>query len=363
MNVTADISAYIYQMKIAYYTACLLVFCSVISTSCFAAGEKILGDGNQPQLAVDTHGAIRIVYGQDDKIYYSESHNEGLTFSKPALIAEVPGMPLGMSRGPQLASSDHYTVVTVMDKPGNIHWFRLNHATGKWQTMGFINDQKGSAPEGLMHIAADHNDRFYAVWLDIRVGRHNQICFASLQPNAAKWSKNRLVYQSPEGHTCECCQPHIAVNGSNVDIMFRNWLNGSRDLYLITSHNGGASFSGAQKLGNGTWKLNGCPMDGGGVVAGGASVQTTWQRQGTIYYCKPGQPEVSLGPGHNSTIVAANVDTFVGFQSQDTLKLVSLPGRKTQTVGTGEFIKTAILPNSKLACVWEHDNKIVFREM
>ncbi|MBS1528613.1 MAG: hypothetical protein JST19_23405 [Bacteroidetes bacterium] len=304
-----------------------------------------------------------MVYGQTDKIYYLESHDGGLTFSKPAMIAEVPGMPLGMSRGPQLATSRRYTIVTVMDKPGNIHWFRLDNATGKWHAMGLINDQKGSAPEGLMHIAADRNDHFYAVWLDIRTGRSNQPYFADLPANAVKWSKNRIVYQSPEGHTCECCQPHIAVNGAEVDIMFRNWLNGSRDLYLVTSHNCGASFSKAQKLGNGTWKLNGCPMDGGGLVAGGTTAQTTWQRQGTIYYCKPGQPEVDLGPGRNSTIAISNGQTVVSFQSEDTLKLVSLPGRKEQTVGTGEFIKSAALPDNKLACVWEKDGKIFFREM
>ncbi|MBS1532993.1 MAG: hypothetical protein JSU01_22020 [Bacteroidetes bacterium] len=302
------------------------------------------------------------MYGQDDRVYYTASHDKGLSFSKPLVVAEIPGMHLGMSRGPQLASSDQYSLITAMDKTGNIHWFRLNHASGKWQSMGLVNDQAGSAPEGLMHIAADHNDHFYAVWLDIRAGKHNQICFADLPANAAKWSNNRIVYQSPEGHTCECCQPHISVNGPNVDIMFRNWLNGSRDLYLLSSSDRGASFSPAQKLGDGTWKLNGCPMDGGGLVADPASVQTTWQRQGTIYYCKPGQPELNLGPGRNSNIAETGGNTFVIFQSKDTLKIISLPAHKAEILGTGEFIKTAALPNNKIACVWERDNKIVFRD-
>jgi hypothetical protein len=48
--------------------------------------------------------------------------------------------------------------------------------------------------------------------------------------------------------------------------MWRNWLGGSRDLYLATSRDGGRTFSPAQKLGTGTWKLNGCPMDGGSVA-------------------------------------------------------------------------------------------------
>lgn len=324
-------------------------------------GEKILGDGNQPQISVDNHNTVRVVYGQNDKIFSLESHDGGLNFSKPFLIAEVPGMHLGMSRGPQLASSSRYSVVTAMDKTGNVHWFRLSHSSGKWQNMGLINDKPGSAPEGLMNIVADKNDHFYAVWLDIRTGKHNQIYFADLVPKATKWSTNRLVYMSPDEHVCECCQPHIAVDGPEVDIMFRNWLNGSRDLYLITSQNGGASFSPSQKLGMGTWKLNGCPMDGGGLVAKAASVATTWRREGTVYYCKPGQSEKALGQGRNSTIAGIGSDTFIGYQASDTLKLVSLKDNKTQTIGSGEFMKLAVMPNKKIVCVWEMDNKVVFR--
>src|SRR3569833_1275976 len=283
-------------MKIILLTAWLSLFYSFAAFS-FAADEKVLADGSQPQLAVDNLGTVRVVYGQNDKVYCLESHDNGLTFTKPVLVGEVTGMHLGMFRGPQLASSDRYSVVTAMYKSGNIHWFRLDRASAKWESMGVINDKKGSAPEGLMHIAADRNDHFYAVWLDIRTGKHNQVYFADLSAKASKWSANRLVYQSPDGHTCECCQPHIAVNGTEVAIMFRNWLNGSRDLYVTTSHNGGVSFPNPQKLGTNTRKQNGCPMDGGGLVAGHASVQTTWQRQGTIYYCKPGQPEIAIGSG------------------------------------------------------------------
>ncbi|MEJ7682118.1 MAG: sialidase family protein [Segetibacter sp.] len=79
------------------------------------------------------------------------------------------------------------------------------------------------------------------------------------------WSKNILVYESPDSTVCECCKPSVTMKGNNVYVMFRNWLNGSRDLYVIKSSDGGKSFAQAQKLGKGSWKLNGCPMDGGGL--------------------------------------------------------------------------------------------------
>ncbi|MEB0262802.1 MULTISPECIES: hypothetical protein [unclassified Mucilaginibacter] len=39
-----------------------------------------------------------------------------------------------MARGPQLTSSKNFSVITAMDKSGNIYWYRLAHATGKWKS-------------------------------------------------------------------------------------------------------------------------------------------------------------------------------------------------------------------------------------
>ena len=155
--------------------------------------EKTIAAGDQPQIGIDNKGMIRVVFGREDKIFCVESSDKGLTFSNPVLVAEIPGMHLGMSRGPQLACSARYSIITAIDKAGNIHWFRLNNSLNKWQSMGIVNDTKGSAPEGLMNIAADKNDHFYAVWLDIRTGKSNQIYFADLPEKAVTWSKNRLA--------------------------------------------------------------------------------------------------------------------------------------------------------------------------
>ena len=76
-------------------------------------------------------------------------------------------MHLGMTRGPQIASSKDYSIVTAMDKKGNINCFRLDHKSGEWTKIKNVNDVDASAPEGLMSLAADNNNNFYAVWLNI----------------------------------------------------------------------------------------------------------------------------------------------------------------------------------------------------
>jgi len=338
----------------------------IISVPAFKAiaAEGVISTGSQPQISADNKGVIRVVFGGKDSIFCATSTNQGASFSKPVLVGHVANMHLGMSRGPQLASSANYSVITAMDKSGNIHWFRLSHASSKWKQMGVVNDITRSAPEGLMGIAADKKDNFYAVWLDTRIGQHNQVYFSKLMAKSAAWSKNILAYQSPDGHVCECCKPNIAVNDNGVAIMFRNWLKGSRDLYVTRSADGGKIFQPAQKLGAGTWPLNGCPMDGGGVVIDGADkIHTAWQRQGDIFYVQPGGSETLIGKGRNCTITAAGTETIISFQDNDMLKVVSVADKNAIMVGKGAFLKSILLGGNKMLCVWEQDNTIKFKKI
>jgi hypothetical protein len=347
-----------------------LLLLGIISISfiCLTAlnhnNDNTIGTGQQPQVSIDPKGIVRVVFGSADQIFCATSSNHGLTFNKPVLIAKTPEMHLGMARGPQLTSSNNFSLVTAMDKAGNIHCYILNHISNKWRSMGVVNDQRGSAPEGLMSIAADDNDHFYAAWLDTRTGKHNQIYFSSLTMPQENWSKNIMAYQSPDQHVCECCKPSISVKGSSVAIMFRNWLNGSRDLYVTRSSDKGLTFAAAQKMGLETWKLNGCPMDGGGVKIGPNNVvQTVWQRKGNIYFATPGNPEVYIAKGRNCSIAGSGLKTLITYQSSDTLNVISFPQKMQRTIGIGSYLKAASLNPTASIYVWEQDKQIKYRRM
>lgn len=335
------------------------VFFFVLVVLCFgfrnAPRERSISKGQQPQIGVDNAGVIRVVFGRQDSIFCSTSSDQGNSFSKPTLVGVVAKMHLGMARGPQLACSSRYSIVTAMDKDGNIHCFMLNNAgNGKWQYQGLVNDIKASAPEGLMNIACDNNDNFYAVWLDTRLNKTNNVFFSSLPGNHKQWLKNALVYRSPDEHVCECCRPTIAVNGANVAIMFRNWLNGSRDLYLTTSADKGRTFGHATKLGSDTWKMNSCTMDGGGLdFNSDNTINTTWQRKGVVYYCRPGQNEKELGKGRDCSISTDKKQILVAMGSAGELKYKNVVTDKETYVSKGSYLKLAILPDSKVLCVWE----------
>ena len=324
----------------------------------------LLANGKQPEISLSGGGTVGVVFGRNDSIFYSEGIKKGLNFPTPVFIAHVPQMHLGMSRGPQIASSSHYTLITAMDQAGNMHWWLLNTNTEKILKTGLVNDIPSIAPEGLMGIASDNKDDFYAVWLDLRVNKQNNICFSSLSAGDNHWSSNKIIYKSPEGHICECCKPNIAVRGNHVAVMFRNWISGSRDMYLMESFDKGKTFTKAQKLGMGTWKLNGCPMDGGGLAINDKNqVLTVWQRQGEVYYCKPGQREIMIDKGRICSIYSAGGKTICSFQQGDSIKYKDLMTSTETTLGPGSFPKVAILADKSVVCFWERDSQIFFRRL
>ena len=341
-------------MKFKISIALIVTFISAFNVQ----AQTALATGKQPQLAVDSNGIIRLVFGQKDKILFATSTDGGKTFSKPVVIGEVEKMHLGMTRGPQLASSRDYTIVTAMEQRGNINSFRLTHTNGKWERLSKVNDSDGSAPEGLMSVGADDKNNFYAVWLDLRENRKNNIAFASMNGNA-KWSKNMFAYVSPEDHVCECCKPSVAVNATHIAIMFRNWLKGSRDLYLVTSTNSGLGFSQAQKLGEGTWRLQGCPMDGGGLVIDSENeIITAWQRDGRIYYAKPGEREQKIGEGRHVGMHG----NLITWESGSDLMLKPINGNPRK-IGEGTALTVVELRDKSVLAIWEKDDQIVFKKL
>lgn len=336
-----------------------LIFLLVLSFNvCFAAAIT----GQQPHAAVDVKGTVRVVYGAGEKIFCITSTNNGLSFSKPALVGQVKTMYLGHTRGPQIASSRNYSMITAIDKAGKIHSFKLNHLKNSWTRSAAINDKAGSAIEGLMSVTADRDDNFYAAWLDLRLGKEINIFSAAMNGKAASWSKNVLVYQSPDDHTCECCKPNIVFNNGKLVIGFRNWLMGSRDIYYTVSKDKGKTFGPAQKSGQGTWQLNACPMDGGGLaISDKGVVSAAWRRNSEVFFASGNQPEQKIAAGRDVNMAQRNGKTMITWQHDNKIRVMNIKDRKTMTVGQGQTPELTFLANGKVLCVWEEEKQVKYK--
>ena len=191
--------------------------------------DMVIGKGQMPNIAMGEDNSLHVVYGSGDSILYSSSGDGGKTFSVPSLVAVLPALAASHMRGPQMAVTGKGLLVLAVTKPGDIYAYtKVNN--GKWIANGKINDIDTVAKEGLMAVSSDHN-LVFAAWLDLR-DKHNKLVGAKSTDGGKTWSKNNIIYASPDTTVCECCKPSVVVKGENVYLMFRNWLKGNRDMYL-----------------------------------------------------------------------------------------------------------------------------------
>lgn len=341
-------------------TAVYLLIVSFLVKACkeqtsLKGSDTVIAQGQMPNLVKDGANDLHLVYGTGDSIMYSYSTDDGMSFSEPSLVSALPLLAASHTRGPQIAATDKGLLVTACNNSGNIYSF-VKEATGKWSQTARVNDIDTVAKENLMALTADGENAF-AVWLDLR-DKHNKIFGAKSSDGGRTWSKNILIYASPDTTVCECCKPSVAMSGTNVYVMFRNWIDGNRDLYLVHSTDSGASFGQAQKLGNGSWALNGCPMDGGAVVVDkNGKPQTVWNRKGTIYSCEPGKEEKKLGTGRSCTMATINGKNVYAWIENGDVVVLKPQGIK-KIVGKGQLPVLKAINNEHVVCIWESEKII-----
>ena len=260
-------------------------------------GPKLIQGVKEPQAAIDETGNIYVVYGASNSIYCSVSKDKGNTFSQPVKVADAPKLMLGARRGPRVAISSGNIVVSAVSDGNLMCWSSSNSGISFSQTPTQINDAAGSAIEGLHAEAATPNE-IVCTWLDHRDG--GQEVYASIsQDGSDNWGPNTLIYKSPSGSVCECCHPSVSIGSDGViHVMFRNSLNGNRDIYVSNSSDDGATWSPAQLVGQKHWKIDTCPMDGG-AIGGDDTAQTftIWRSGDAIFRDKLGYPETRVGEG------------------------------------------------------------------
>jgi len=140
-----------------------------------------------------------------------------------------------------------------------------------------------------------------------------------------------------------------------IAVMWRNWLGGARDMYAALSSDGGKTFAAAQKLGSGTWKLNGCPMDGGAIAldAGGKPL-TTWRREKTVFATEGTRPEQRLADSAlQSVVTTGKAGAYYLWQNGDSLMLKKGASSAVRLAERGAFPAAAPVPNRGPVVVWE----------
>ncbi len=317
---------------------------------------KSLRGAKQPQVTLTVDGAVQVAFGRDTNVYFVRSIDGGKSFEAPVLVGALPKLALGMRRGPRIVSSQRGVVISAISHAdGNLVAWHSADGGKTWSAASRVNSSERSAREGLHAMAGDAAGQVHLAWLDLRNGK-TELWMASSTDGGSSWGENRLVYKSPSGSICECCHPSLAMDGQGrLWAMWRNSIDGARDMYMSVSGDGGVTFSEARKLGAASWTLPACPMDGGQIVVGNdRTPQTVWRRNKSIVMTDvTGEKTLSLS---GTQPVGAIVDETAYWLWQQGPELIFKRGAAGTVVldkGGGYASIAAVQGSPRPYAVWE----------
>lgn len=333
--------------------------------------DAVTAPSRQPQLAIGA-GQVAMTFGAGQSIYFAGSTDQGRTFLPPVKVADVGALALGRHRGPRLVILKDAMVISAvigekvdtgahahgLPGAGNLGLWRSTDKGKSWIRNGVINDVAGAAREGLHAMTADSKGNVFATWLDLR-SKGTKLYGSRSTDGGKTWSKNNLVYESPEGTICQCCAPSLAGDDKgNLYVMWRNVIDGNRDLYVSKSTDGN-KFEAATKLGEGSWKLNACPMDGGGLAVDNGQVTSAWRRDGEVFLTEPGKSERKVGTGKDVAVARTKQGAFLAWTKDGAILVMTFKGGEPVTVATeGAFANMLAMPDGSVIVAWEAHNSI-----
>jgi len=247
-----------------------------------------------------------------------------------------------------VAHGARLTVTVIADE---LVSFTSDDGGKTWTGPVAINDVPTSAREGLHDLAGSADGQVFVTWLDLRNGKMELWGTAS-KDGGRTWGPDSSIYRSPDKSICECCHPSALFDAEgNLAVMWRNSIAGARDMWLTTRPKGAAQFTPARKVGEGTWTLNACPMDGGRIVAlGQGQFGSVWQRNGEVFFTRAEGAEILLCKGKQPVAVRAGEGPpiVIWQQGVDLVSLRSLQGAEAVTRATDARFPSAVaLPDGK----------------
>lgn len=329
----------------------------------------------QPQLAAG-NGMVAMAFANGGSVMIALSSDGGRSFSPVHKVSEAPLLATGRHRGPRVLITDHEIVVSAvtgntpatgehahgLPADGDLVVWRSSDKGKTWSKPSIVNDVPGAPREGLHAMVSDGHGQLAAAWLDLR-NTGTRLYGAFSKDAGATWSKNILIYEAPGGTICQCCAPSLAATGpGSFTVMFRNVLGDSRDLYTIRIKDGQVT-SKPEKVGSGTWTINACPMDGGGLLYVAGQFTSAWRRGDDVFLSTPQRPETRIGSGVDIALAESGGHPYVAWQKAG--KVVVWTAGKTETLAEqgGGFPVLLSLSDGAVLAAWEAEGAISTRRL
>ncbi|NOT60188.1 MAG: exo-alpha-sialidase, partial [Acidobacteria bacterium] len=282
-------------------------------------------------------------------LYFARSTDGGKTFSTPVRVNDKPNTvrPLATSK-PRLVVGANGTIHVLWvairqnaDKEVTVlldmHYARSSNGGKSFEKARALNTDRNLHAIDHMGIRAEHAFQGMAVtpkgevhtfWIDSRdMSKESDkaaIYGAVSKDDGKTWLRDRMVIKTD---VCACCQV-TAASGKDgaVYLTWRNiFADGSREIVLVKSTDGGKAYSAPVRLMEKKWVIEGCPLKPASVAIDGKNnVWVSW-------YTEADQPAgaylvVSTDGGKSFSVpqaVQANV------KGADHAQVVPLPNGET----------------------------------
>ena len=128
-----------------------------------------------------------------------------------------------------------------------------------------------------------------------------------------------------------------------------------------TSNDAGQTWSAAKKVGNETWKIDACPMDGGGLtLTGQARPYAVFRKEKEIHYSTPGAIERMLGEGKDPAIASGLDESLYVVWTSPTGAIESMNSKENKVrvlAPKGAYPQVVFTGHQALA-FWEEEDGI-----
>jgi hypothetical protein len=372
----------------------MVVVTGVLAADAQEPVAKILvaKSGYAPGLCVLPNGRVYLIYKGSQQpgalprdsngLYFMTAPRVAAPFEAPVKIAEFKALITNMRRGPRVAVSGKTILVTGIEREGfGIQSFRSEDGGQTWAGSVRVNSPESKNGEGFYDIGAGRAGSFHVVWIDERVPREAHLWQATSRDEGRTWTEKN-AYPPGKGSVCECCWPCLAAdNEGTLYLLFRNnlqdqMLGNIRDMHVISSADDGNSWQQeSRKLGQQSWVINGCPVQGGALtfLADGKPA-AIWARESEILSSGISSDEKRVGKGKHPSIAAGPDGAYAvwegasGEQAGAGAILAMTPTGKTTVLRTAEsnpmggpYRTPSVVaghPQAGVVAAWEEDGSI-----
>jgi hypothetical protein len=224
------------------------------------------GDSRYPRIAVDGSN-IYVVWTDytpgTPEIYFKKSDDGGATWRTNKRLTNNAGY----SYAPAIAvDGSNIYVVWADSTPGNyeIYFKKSDDGGATWATNKKLSNTAGYSEDPAIVVDGSN---IYVVWTDYTPGNY-EIYFKRSVDRGATWKADKRLTNNPGGSYT----PAIAVDGSNIYVVWEDDTPGNEEIYFKKSDDGGATWTANNRLTN-----DALGSMYPAIAADGSNVYVVWQ--------------------------------------------------------------------------------------